>query len=511
MELSYSKLTSFTGKIDLDGISFDVHVMLSEGRLEAELTSKQYYNFTEVSYLSGVTSDQKFFCLDNIIWKMLHGEISNIRAGISTHRFKCAAQYLAISHCRFDLRKEQIESIYIVNDNTSAICHDPNRMPHVSAPEKAIDCLVKAGYIDIDSKDFGWKSDIHIKLDTGPSFSANSETGQIIGEQAGPDLNFGAYSRCLDYSFTVGIEFFSPQNFSKAIAECCKFIRLCEFSYGMEIHPTRFQAVLDNKADPNSEVSEESIDHVDIYTFDLGFGTRGVSSDAWSNSRLGDWRDALVAPARNRCEFEQVTESWFESEGEKSEARARLLDGYRLGTGFSRDRLIGVCAAFELLPSIDRPKPNPPTQVLNLVKKFKQEINETNLDTDWANRFKTAVGGVKKSSTTDTILSRLKLIQNSCSNISSEWNLVVINAVKLRNRFIHGSQTKLTEQQNSEFLPFFTMTLETIFVLSELIECGYDFSQLRQGNYPQGNPVVMLIQSFNWHKDKLDKALAITN
>ena len=501
---------AISAKLQVDGKSIDALVTISDGSLEATLTSVDYFNtdFKNQKFVSGITADRKCICLMGIIVKRGCGRSINFVGERSSWSSVLTAQFLAISDCVFEPTTSNISGAYILNDQISQICHDPSTLTSVIDPQAAINALASAQLIEVDGSETGWKSDVQVKLDKGNSFEAIIASGSVLGVPAFPSLSFSTERRLIDNRYVVGIKFSELTDFYDTLTKCITMVRLCEFSYGIEIVLERLQLTRPDITRVIEDNKKEYSNLVDVYFFDLGFGTRRVSQDSWRSSRLGDWRDALVAPARNRTEFENVITNWFKTEPDKSEARARLLDGYRNGSSFPADRLIGACAAFELLPEDSKPTKQTPQAVLDLAECLKQSINNSSLDLDWKDRFKGQLGRVKSISTREVIEHRLNKIRYSDSDFLPDCELVLGHAVKLRNRLIHGSPTKLPESENIRFQPFFTSILEVIFVFSELMECGYDIKDWGKANYPQCNPLAMTIGEFDLQVKSLKEALA---
>ena len=380
-------------------------------------------------------------------------------------------------------------------------------MPVVVETEAAIRVLAEAGCIDAIGDDVGWRSALQIRLDNGPSFVALADSATIMATPTSPHVSFSSEMQFVDNRYIAVIEFSEPVNFYRVLAQCHTFVRLCEFSYGLEISLKKLQLHRPDVDRMQGGQEHKFTDFIEIEIFDLDFGTRRKTVDVWASHRLGDWRDAFVAPAHDRAEFETVVSNWFNSDGDRSVARARLLDGFRHGSAFTNERLIGACAAFELLPQNARPTQNAPKDVLLLADHLKAKINETDIPEDWKNRLKQSVGMAKTIKTRDIIEHRILKIRSRIPEFLPNCETGVIHAVKLRNRLIHGTPTKLSEEDNQQFLPFFTELLELIFVFSDLIECGYREGNSEKRMLPQGNPLGAALISYNSHMKSLNEAI----
>jgi hypothetical protein len=502
---------AISAKLQIGEKQVDALVTIFNGSLEVSLTSDDYFglDFGDQNIVSGITTDLKYICLMNIVVKQGLGAHTSFVGNRSSWSSVLTAQFLAISDCPFVPSASSILGVDILNEQISQICHNPDTLTTIIESQAAIEKLAAAGLVDLENDKTGWKSEVQVRLDKGNSFEAAIENGSVVGSPVHPNLSFSTARRLIDNRYLVGIEFSEPTDFYDALSKCTALVRLCEFSYGIEILLERLQLTLPDVMRIIHREEHEYPNYVEVYFFDLGFGTRRTSMDAWRFGRLGDWRDALVAPARNKLEFEAVVANWFATELERSQARARLLDGYRNGSSFPSDRLIGACAAFELLPDVSKPVQNLPDNVKELAEGLKQMVENADVDTDWKNRFKQQLGLVKGTRTKDIIQHRLNQIRLSDPDFLPDCELVLIHAVKLRNRLIHGSSTKLAEAENNQFQPFFTSVLEVIFVFSELMDCGYDLKKWRQPMFPQGNPLAVTIWDFDLQIKSLKIALGI--
>ena len=500
---------AISAKLQIGGKQVDALVTIFDGSLEASVTSDDYFSITldDEKSVSGTTADLKYICLMNVFEKQGHGTRTNFIAERSTWSSVLTAQFLAISDCPFSPSDARISSVLIWNDQISQICHNPDTLTTVIDSEEAIKKLANEGLIHVANNETGSKSEVQIKLDKGNSFEAVIENGTVFGSPTSPSLSFSNVTRFIDNRYLVSINFSESTDFYDALEKCDRMVKLCEFSYGIEI-------VLDRLHLKRTEVTrvmhgrkDKYPNDVEVYFFDLGFGTRRVSKDGWQFGRVGDWRDALVAPARNKSEFENVVTNWFCTEVDRSEARARLLDGFRNGSAFSHDRLIGACAAFELLPDEAKPAQNLPAEVTSLLRDLRQKVNNAGLEIDWKNLFKQQLGIVKSIRTKDIIQHRLNQVRRSDPNFLPECELAIAHAVKLRNRLIHGSSTNLSEADNRRFQPFLTKALESIFVFSELMECGYDLKRWREPMLSHGNPFALSRQAFDLGISQLKEVL----
>ena len=141
---------------------------------------------------------------------------------------------------------------------------------------------------------------------------------------------------------------------------------------------------------------------------------------------------------QRRAEFGKVLEKWFRRNADPDRKRAnwRFLDCF-LRENYSTDRIIAAANMFDLLPARDWPHP----RLKDLKKKVKAKA--------------------------DTV------IRSIGSRRLPRLVEVIDHAVDCRNHFVHGKKTKL-DYENVKVMVFLTDTLEFVYGISELIECGWD-------------------------------------
>jgi hypothetical protein len=71
------------------------------------------------------------------------------------------------------------------------------------------------------------------------------------------------------------------------------------------------------------------------------------------------------------------------------------------------------------------------------------------------------------------VLYRAEIVKNHFPQITNEIDRILVLAIKSRNYFVHGSDD-FEYEKYEDFLPLFTDTLEFIFSVSDLIECGWN-------------------------------------
>jgi hypothetical protein len=181
-------------------------------------------------------------------------------------------------------------------------------------------------------------------------------------------------------------------------------------------------------------------------------------------------RHSLIAAGSNPNEFERVLTNWISSQSERRIARLRLIQGLREERTFSIDRLVAAANAFDLLPFESKPLP---AQVQSNVDDLKKSVR-TSLLSPYRESILDALGRLKGSNLRSKILARFEILPESLRSKLAEMETIIGYCVQARHYFVHGTRpTKLSPKVIEEYLVFFTQTLEFIFIVAELSECGW--------------------------------------
>lgn len=167
-----------------------------------------------------------------------------------------------------------------------------------------------------------------------------------------------------------------------------------------------------------------------------------------SRRKEGEIRDKpwageiLVEPVRRYDEYVRVIASWINRQKAWQEARSHFVTCMHDQLMFGAARITAAANMFDLLPASARPA-----------------VPE----------------GKRYSPLKDNILHRAKIITDNAPDKFPELEFVITEAVKCRNRYVHGRQGTIEYLDHFAVLIFLTTTLEFIFATSDLIECGWDF------------------------------------
>lgn len=160
-----------------------------------------------------------------------------------------------------------------------------------------------------------------------------------------------------------------------------------------------------------------------------------------------------------KAEFTTVMQTWFRKnvDPHTRDANWRFFDCFRR-SAYTVDRIIAAANMFDLLPNSDWPHPK--------VKNLKNKVR--------------AKGDVLLRQIGPEDLPRLYEVTD--------------HAIDCRNHYIHGTASRLNYEDGAVFI-FLTDTLEFVYGVSQLIECGWNSECLR-GMHSADHPFARYLDSY---------------
>lgn len=206
--------------------------------------------------------------------------------------------------------------------------------------------------------------------------------------------------------------------------------------------------------------------------------------------------DLPIRAGEHSVDFARVLSSWLSSQDQKREARHRFSECFDKQNFVDVDRLIGAANVFDILPREARPSRQPLTSELSdLIKHMQKQLRGIAPSSD-RDRLLDALGRVGGASLTRIVEHRAKLITDRIGDALPNLDLVIRNAIKCRNRYVHGTPGPFNYESNFEMVHFFTHALEFIFAASELVESGWDIAAWERDGKTGSHPFSRFIESY---------------
>jgi hypothetical protein len=194
--------------------------------------------------------------------------------------------------------------------------------------------------------------------------------------------------------------------------------------------------------------------------------------------------DVLIDGIRRRTEFAKVLRSWFALDEVRRDARLRFAHAFSKTNVFSEDRLIGAANMFDLLPGDAVPNKSSISEELSRAKAAACALFQALPHSPERDSILSALGRLGTASLPRKVLHRAKIVTEAFPALKSDMELVVREAIKCRNHYVHGSEASYDYLADGDAIPFFTSVLEFVFGTSELIECGWNAAASTGGSHP---------------------------
>ena len=244
-------------------------------------------------------------------------------------------------------------------------------------------------------------------------------------------------------------------------------------------------------------------------------GTRPLLQVHWSHSTermFGKTTSTrpiggLFTPTDRASEFESVLANWLDGEACLGEARSRFTH-YFLSGRYDVDRIIGSANMFDLLPETHVPSSKTlDEQAQHAVDDCRKRFIKLPIDSAARHHVLTALGRVNHPSLCDKVLHRAQIVINNDQELLEELHIPCTQAIRCRNRFVHGTKGNFDYGKEISAFIFLTNTLEFVFAASHLIELGWNYSIWRKKSSVLSHPFAIYINSFEANLNMLKRLI----
>jgi hypothetical protein len=222
--------------------------------------------------------------------------------------------------------------------------------------------------------------------------------------------------------------------------------------------------------------------------------------------------DALVNGGLHEDEFSTVLTQWMDSAELRRTARQRFIEGFRCNYRYRIERLIGAANAFDLLPASDFIKQGSlPDEVEELLKTFERQVKTASKMSepvnDYRERMLNNLALVRGLNLRNKVLQRWATVPASIASRLPAMPEAIAHSIRARNFFVHGSPLPMATEAVYALSSFFTDTLEFVFGISELCECGWDTERWAKEHYSFSR-YKSYISNFPEYMKRVDTAVA---
>lgn len=186
--------------------------------------------------------------------------------------------------------------------------------------------------------------------------------------------------------------------------------------------------------------------------------------------------DMLMTPAREPETFSRVLAAWLARDDAWMDARLRFSGCFGQQNRFDLDRMVAAANMFDILPEETSPTRvalSPElTKARDEARTAFRALKERSAERDSMLLELSKLGAAHLK---HKVRARAKIVTDAVGPLPfPELKFVCDQAVDCRNYFVHGGRKRFDYANNFTAVMFMTLTLEMVFALSDLIECGWD-------------------------------------
>jgi hypothetical protein len=480
------------------GIEVQGELALKGDETTLDLYAKDFFNTRGLKdgSLTGTFLDRSKVSLIDCITTQGFG--SGSRGGERYHFSTIFPHYVIFGDEHIAASDRRIAEVTFLIDDATSVFYDFDAFGSVFDGRALMEKIAEAEKAKENGRDIAIGEHPQVFYFTGKHEIVTAETtlGRV---SAGHSHSFsmpGPAGIIVENKILVNIAFEENATVSESLE---KFQTLLRF---LEIIAGRPQNVLQLKFRLRSDPEKHIL--LDVYS------CMASKRDDRAEERRPHPADLPIQAARAPDAFTGVLTKWLARHDEWRNARFRFSTAFAGQHHYTVDRLVGAANMFDILPSSAVPTRVALSQDVKdakaAAKAIFQELPNTLPERQ---SILDALGRLGKSSLRQKILSRAKLIVDALPERFPELALLVGEAVRCRNYFVHGSKTKIDYGRNTELVTFFTMTLEFIFAASDLLECGWDIKAWSTQGSTGSHPFNRFLDGYELGLDKLKKQLEI--
>ncbi len=371
----------------------------------------------------------------------------------------------------FSDKEEVVCQISFSLEHAAALFHDTDAYGTIFNNSEAIDRLAR---IDNPSRSISLGEWNWISYYTGKKtiFSSDTEIGQVSAEHA-PVFSVGiAANSGLTKKAYVSIKFDAPLTVTNALYRMGRVLQFLDIVVGYR----------------------QNVSEISIYT---GYDHTSHFADVYSTSysehhpshHEGEpsFQAILINPVHNVENLSSVLRAWLKRDDKWYTARMRLSGNWG-NQIYNYDRIIAAANVFDLLPrevyGDSTRLPQDLDDAITQAQKIFRELPES----DKRDGILGYLGSVGGWSLKKRIRHRATRITDVIDELLPDIETVIDEAVNLRNFYVHGTPSRVSNNEPLQLLSFLTKSLEFIFFASDLLDAGWDIGEWCQKPKPLEHP-----------------------
>ncbi|MYN12775.1 hypothetical protein GSY71_06405 [Pusillimonas sp. TS35] len=405
--------------------------------------------------------------------------------GNSSYSWNLFPHFVVIGNRLFDPKNDKISSIYFSITDVSKIFDDFDSYGVV------YDC--PAQVLDMIPKSIGDRQVPHGPKPKLAYFAGRTDllkvevTDGCINVQHWPSFDMGSSEGIrLGSRLMLSIDFSEPEELTSCIGSVTRLLRFFSLVAGRTQSVSDIQIKVDGANERDLPLSlywslAPSVEHSEAETDEPSF------------------RDMPLDAIRRPDEFANSLSSWWQESSAQKVARSRFHSCRERGNHFDVDRLIAAANMFDLRVSNGTAAIAP--ELARVCKESVTALKELP-NTDDRNEAIRALKRVGQLSLRKKILIRADVVKSRF--ILADLDEVVQIAVQCRNHFVHGGGGRSFDYSVIEpYTVFLTETLEFIFGVAELIDCGWDGAAWKSRSHTARHWFCRYLSGYSEHATQL--------
>ena len=322
-------------------------------------------------------------------------------------------------------------------------------------------------------------------------FSCDTSIGQISAFHLPRSTYPTARGFRTDSEVNVRIGFDPPVDFYSSILAVIKIQMFFDYIVGRVQNVSRLAITTGHEYDTPYEVH------------DCTAPRREQSTDSL---RDGSGRP-LLDVSKNSDRFGNILSSWLCRDEEMLEARNNLLHGWKSRHSYGGDRIVRSANVFDLMPSRFFPSEEGLSEdIQSAISNAKAEFGNLSDSID-RNRILTVLGMAGKYALPKKVLHRAAIVTREFGDEIPEINMACKEAVKCRNRYVHGTPSRIDFESDPELSMFLADTLEFVFAASDLIDSGWSASDWHRPWPDYSHQLELYLYSYKEHLSRLKEVV----
>ena len=192
-------------------------------------------------------------------------------------------------------------------------------------------------------------------------------------------------------------------------------------------------------------------------------------------------KDILLWPSFNLENYEAVLKGWLAKQNSRKLSRSGVIRSIG-SNSYSDDRAVRAANMFDQISDVNK---GASTQYATKVAEAKSKARAILMqlpDCEDRQTLLSQLGYVGGLSLKKKVCARAEVVSRYTNNRFPDLDFVVKQAVDYRNYLVHGGRQKFDYEEEFSCTAFLIDTLEFVYCVSDLLECGWDIEAwLKEG------------------------------